>query len=232
MTSERPRFPVGLTLAAVIAFAICCGLGVWQVQRADWKAGQLKRIAALRAAAPVPIVPVLARAAHGESVSQTRVAATCLAAPPAAAMTRETTDSGQWATRAMSFCRLSGAAYDGVWVDRGVVTASRGSTTTAQLTLPAPQGVVGVLSHLKGDCFGSDGCDDWFANLRNPAPYVLVAESETPSAPGVTPAPYAANNADSLQYVGEYAPTWFGLAGVLACVYAAMLWRRHHPKKR
>ena len=35
MISERTRFPVGLTLAAVIAFAICCGLGVWQLQRAD-----------------------------------------------------------------------------------------------------------------------------------------------------------------------------------------------------
>jgi len=232
MTSERPRFPVGLTLAAAVAFAICCGLGVWQLQRADWKAGQLKRIAALKAAAPVPIVPVLARAAHGADVAMTRVAAICLAAPPAAAVTRVTTDSGEWATRAMSFCRLAGTAYDGVWVDRGVVTASRGSTTAAQLSLPAPQGVVGVFSHLKGDCFGSDGCDDWFDNQLHPAPYVLVAATETPPTPGLTPAAYAANSADSLQYVGEYAPTWFGLAGVLACVYAAMLWRRHHPKTR
>lgn len=231
MTSERPRFPLGLTLAAAVAFAICCGLGVWQLQRADWKAGQLKRIAALRAAAPTPIVPVLGRAADGENVSQTRVAATCLAAPPAAAVTRVTTDNGEWATRAISFCRLSGAAYDGVWIDRGVVTASRGSTAAAQLSLPAPQSVVGVFSHLKGDCFGSDGCAYWFNNLLHPAPYIVVAESEAPAAAGLAPAPYAANSADSLQYVGAYGPTWFGLAGVLACVYAAMLWRRHHPKR-
>jgi surfeit locus 1 family protein len=231
MTSERPWFPIGLTLAATVAVALCCGLGVWQIQRATWKADQLKRIAALRAAAPIPIVPLLARAAHGEDISATRVAATCLAAPPAAAVTRVTTDNGEWVTRAISFCRLSGSAYEGVWVDRGVVTASRGSTTAAQISLPAPQGVVGVLSHLRGDCFGSDGCAYWFNNLLQPAHYVLVAESGTPSAPGVKPAPYAANSADSLQYVGAYAPTWFGLAGALACVYAAMLWRRYHPKR-
>ena len=231
MISERTRFPVGLTLAAVIAFAICCGLGVWQLQRADWKAGQLKRIAALRAAAPVPIVPVLARAASGETVTQTRVAAICLPAPPAAAVTRVTTDNGEWVTRAISFCRLGGAAYDGVWIDRGVVTASRGSTTIVPISPPVPQAVIGVLSHLKGDCFGSDGCAYWFNNLLHPAPYMLVAEAEAPAAAGLTPVPYAANSADSLQYVGEYAPTWFGLAGALACVYAAMLWRRYHPKR-
>lgn len=229
MTPERPRFPVGLTLAAAIAFAICCGLGVWQLQRAEWKAGQLRRIAALQAAAPVPIAPALARDAN---VAATRVAATCLPAPPAAAVTRVTTDNGEWVTRAMSFCRLSGSPYDGVWVDRGVVTASRGSTTASQVSPPTPQHVVGVLSHLKGDCFGSDGCAEWFSHRLKPAPYVLVAESETPAAPGLSPAPYAANSADSLQYVGEYAPTWFGLAGVLACIYAAMLWRRNHPKTR
>jgi surfeit locus 1 family protein len=231
MTSDRPRFPLWLTLAAAVVFAICCGLGVWQVQRAGWKAEQLKRIAALQAAAPSPAGPILARAARGEDVAEKRIAADCLAAPTAAAITRVTTDNGQWITRALSFCRLSGAAYDGVWVDRGVIAASRGSTTAAQVTLPTPRRVTGVLSHLQGDCFGSDGCAAWFADRHRPAPYVLVAETEAPPVAGVSPAPYAANAADSLQYVGAYGPTWFGLAGVVACFYAAMLWRRRNPKR-
>jgi surfeit locus 1 family protein len=228
MTSSSRRFPLGLTLAAAVVFAVCAGLGVWQLQRAAWKAGQLQRIAALQAAPPVPIALALTAGSDRIDTSQKRVAAACQPDRAAPAVPKMTTDAGEWITRAISFCRLSGAAYEGVWVDRGFVQASRGSTTPAQVILPAPVNVVGVLSHISGDCFGSDGCAYWFANLIRPAPYVLVAERETPPAPGVTPAPYA-NAAGNLQYVGEYAPTWFGLAGVAACFYAAMLWRRYRP---
>ena len=107
--------------------------------------------------------------------------------------------------------------------------ASRGSTRAPRVVLPAPVTVVGVLSHIKGDCFGSDGCTFRFGNLGETAPYVLVAESETPAAPGLKPAPYP-DAADNLHYVGAYAPTWFGLAVAAVGVYAAMLWRRYHPK--
>jgi len=229
MTSERTDFPIGLTLASLIAFAICCGLGVWQMQRADWKAGQLKLIAAARTAPPLPIAMALGPSG-GPDVSYRRVTAVCLPQAPAPIVGRVTSDNNDWVTRAISFCPLAGTAYEGVWVDRGFVGASRGSTTPAQLTLPAPVNVVGVLSHTKGDCFGSDGCAYWFGHLLRPAPYVLVAERETPPAPGVTPAPYA-NAEDNLQYVGAYTLTWFGLAGTLAAVYAAMLWRRYRPKR-
>ena len=61
------------------------------------------------------------------------------------------------------------------------------------------------------------------------APYVLVAERETPPVPGVTPSRIADSAPETLQYVGAYAPTWFGLAAVLAGVYAALLWRRLRP---
>jgi cytochrome oxidase assembly protein ShyY1 len=106
-------------------------------------------------------------------------------------------------------------------VDRGYLTASRGSTAIPTVALPPPVQVEGVLlprSKLPP------------AGLARPAPYVLVAEKETPPAPGVVPTTVGANAADNLQYVGAYAPTWFGLAGVLAAIYAAMLWRRYHPK--
>ena len=46
----------------------------------------------------------------------------------------------------------------------------------------------------------------------------------------MTPAPYP-DAAANLEYVGAYAPTWFGLAAVAAAIYAAMLWRRDHPKR-
>ncbi|HEX3916740.1 MAG TPA: SURF1 family cytochrome oxidase biogenesis protein [Caulobacteraceae bacterium] len=223
MTSERPRFPVVLTLLTAAAFAIIVALGVWQLQRLDWKHQKLAQIAALQHAAPQPLGPVLAHMTSPEAVTFTRVIATCAPAPAAPAQIRMTSDNGDWIARVSSACALAGlTAYDGVIVDRGFLAASRGSTATPVLTLPAPVTVTGVL-FAHPDAFPA-------SSLKRPAPVVLVAEAETPAAPGVVPAPYVAGAADQLEYVGAYAPTWFGLAAALACIYAAMLWRRYHPK--
>src|SRR4051812_49722726 len=40
-------FPVGLTIAAAIAFAILVSLGVWQLYRLKWKEGLLAHVAQL-----------------------------------------------------------------------------------------------------------------------------------------------------------------------------------------
>jgi surfeit locus 1 family protein len=221
VTFGRPRFPIGLTLAAAIVFAICCALGYWQLQRADWKAVALKQIAAMKTAPPVPIGAALARDAAGHDVSFTRVDAVC-APGSAPAAYRLVADNGDWIARPRAACRLpAGGPYDGVLVDRGELTSSRGQTKSPTTVLQPPGEVVGVLMRK------TSGLP---TELGHPAPYVLVAERETPAPPGVTPAPYP-DAAGNLEYVGSYAPTWFGLAGVLACFYAAMLWRRYHPKR-
>ena len=102
-------------------------------------------------------------------------------------------------------------------VDRGFITASRGSTQPPTVVLPAPVHVVGVLSLI------------YMHPGSMLAPYTIVAERETPAPPGISPAPYP-DPRRNLQYVGACAPTWFGLAAVVAGVYAAMLWRRRRPK--
>lgn len=221
MTSERPRFPVGLTLAAIVVIGICTALGVWQLGRAQWKAHELTRIAAMKAATAQPLGPVLARSAAGQDQSFARVAVTCA---PGSAPTdyKLVPEDGDWIARARAVCRLpAGGAYDAVLVDRGVLAASRGLTTAPTTVLPPPREVVGVLFRQ---------ADAKPAGAAHPAPYVLVVERETPAAPGVTPTPYP-DAASNLEYVGTYAPTWFGLAAVALCFYAAMLWRRHHPKR-
>ncbi|MFI4935793.1 MAG: SURF1 family cytochrome oxidase biogenesis protein [Caulobacterales bacterium] len=222
MTSEARRFPIVLTLVTAVALAILTGLGVWQLQRAQWKEVQLARIATLRAAPAQPIGPVLSKAAAGQDVAYTRVTADCIDGPPLPTKFLMSSDQGEWIQRPLSLCRLDGTPFDAIQIDRGHLDASRGSTSTAQAPLPAPRRVVGVL----------------WAKTRlaplgaaHPAPSLLVVERETPPVPGVTPAPYAGQAPANLEYVGLYAPTWFGLAGVLACVYAAMLWRRVHPAK-
>jgi len=216
----RPRFPLGLTLAVFVAFVICAALGVWQLQRAGWKQDQLARIVALRHAPPAPIGSVLVRAAQGEDIAFTPVVADCAPAPPAPARFHLISDNGDWIARTLGACRIAAGAYDGVVVDRGYLLSSRGSPNPPATTLPAPANVVGVL-------YARPGPPD--VGLQRPAPYVLVVTQETPAAPGVAPTPYP-DATDNMQYVGAYWLTWFGLAGVLACVYAAMLWRRYHPK--
>jgi surfeit locus 1 family protein len=221
MTPEARRFPIGLTLAAAAVFVVCTGLGVWQLQRAAWKQEMLAKIAALQSAPPQPIAPVLGRAARGEDVAFTRVEAACAPAPPGPAEVRMTTDRGDWIGRILSPCRLAMGPYDGVIVDRGLLISTRGDTNPPLVSLPAPGVVTGVL-------FPSRGAHA--AGLLHPATYLLVAEHETPARGGLTPAPYASNAPEKLQYVGAYAATWFGLAGVVLCVYAAMLWRGRRPE--
>ena len=65
--ARAPRFPVGLTIAAAIAFLILVGLGTWQWQRMHWKEQLLARIAATQALPAQPLSQVLARAAVGFS---------------------------------------------------------------------------------------------------------------------------------------------------------------------
>lgn len=219
MTSSSRRFPVGLTLAAAVVFIVCIALGVWQVRRFQWKQHVLTQIAALRAAPAQPIALVLARAARGRDVEFTRVAVDCAGGPPESAHFVMGVRDTQYVWRPQSTCRIDAPPYDGLIVDRGVFDAASGATRPPPATLPAPEHLVGVL---RKPASLPDG-----VGLGHPAPLVLVVEHETPAAPGVTPAPPAEDEPDSLQYVGEYAPTWFGLAGVAACFYAAMLWRRY-----
>jgi surfeit locus 1 family protein len=223
MTSSSPRrFPVGLTLAAAVVVAACVALGVWQAQRFQWKLGVLAQIAAMEKAPVQPIAPVLARAARGQDVEFTRVAADCAAGPPEPARFVMGVRDSQYIWRAQSTCRLGAPPYDGLIADRGIFQAASGATAAPNVSLPQPGRLVGVLRRGK-TAPGAIG-------LAHPVPLVLVVEQETPAAPGVAPAPPPAGDApDSLQYVGAYAPTWFGLAAVAACFYAAMLWRRYRP---
>jgi surfeit locus 1 family protein len=214
------RFPIGLTFGAVVVFAVCCGLGVWQLQRGAWKAHELARIAALKHAPPMPIGQLLPRMLQGEDLTFAHAIADCAPSPAAPARFHMISDNGEWIARTLSACRLPRAPYDGIVVDRGFLDASRGYPNPPTTSLPPPRHVVGVLyTRAAAPELG----------LVHPAPYVLAADRETPPAPGVTPTPYP-DAGDNMQYVGEYWLTWFGLAAAVAGVYGAMLWRRHHPK--
>jgi surfeit locus 1 family protein len=164
MTSERPRFPIGLTLATAFGLAVTIGLGVWQLQRLDWKHHELARIAALGTARPQPIGPVLALVAQGHDVEFTRVAADCTPGAPTPPIFHVTTDNGEWIARVLAPCRIAGGAYDGLVVDRGFLQSSRGSTAVPTTAVPPPVHVVGVLFPRQAAPIGG---------LTRPAPVVL-----------------------------------------------------------
>ncbi len=238
------RFPVGLTVTALIAFAILIGLGAWQVRRLAWKQGVLAKIGALKYAAPTPISTLTGKMAGGEDVSFVRVRVVCR--PPVGFVRpiyRYAVHDGRVAWRAISPCLFVDPAYDGIMVDRGIVERLTGSMVPTGAAGAGPAAVSGVLRVVGGkpvfdsDAIASSGdvltvrivdrdallkmADT--VGLRRPAPYLLAAESETPAPTGISP---AALPSDIPNNHLVYALTWFALAGILAWFYGALVWRR------
>jgi surfeit locus 1 family protein len=238
------RFPVGLTIAVAIAFAILVGLGTWQLQRMAWKEGLLARIAALQAAEAVPAEPVLARVAAGADADFTRVTVRCpdpLGAAPFLELYG--LHDGRAGVRLVSVCTVAAGPYRSLLVDRGFVPDTVpfrppfGGTGSA--SGPPPAEITGILRRPDhGNRFSPANTPKlWYtrdvpamaAALKAPAPAPLFLMAETSSNPGwseLTPAPIPA---DIPNNHFTYALTWYGLAAALLGVYAAMLFRRRTP---
>ncbi len=236
MTSDPHRgFPVGLTIAVAIALAILIGLGTWQLQRLAWKRNVLERVAALEAAPAQPIGAVLERIGEGADADFTRVTATCPGLGSAPFLELYSVRGGQAGSRLISACRVASGRYGSVLVDRGFV----GDTISARPAVSdsgEPVTVTGVLRQPEtGNAFSAPNQPNrWYtrdvaamaAQLKAPSPAPLFLMAETPSNPewkALIPAPIPT---DIPNRHLEYALTWYGLAGALLGVYAAMLLRR------
>jgi surfeit locus 1 family protein len=213
------RFPIGLTIATLVAFAILCSLGVWQLKRLAWKEDLLARIEVLKTAPAQPLATVLA---SKDDASWTRVSVTCAPGQPETLPLVYGVRDGDIVWRATAICRTSAAGYGAILLDLGVVKALTGQPTPAPLALAAPTQAVGVLMAPKS--LGGDRAATVarFA-ADKPAPYILMVESATPAPSGITAAPLPAEISNRHL---EYALTWFGLAVTLLFIYAAMLWRK------
>jgi surfeit locus 1 family protein len=228
--SERPRFPVGLTIASAIAFAILIGLGVWQVKRLAWKTDMLARIEALQHAPAKPLAEVLAR---GGDLEFARVEVDCPGLGGARFGTIYAVQDGQIGRRLVSACPGDMGAYDGIIVDRGVMLDSAPANPPVVAGSPSVR-VVGLLR--KGDrkpprTTAAGDPPLWFGRhlptvaaylgLKRPVPYFLMAE--TPSNPELPALRLVAIPTDIPNNHLSYAITWFGLAAALVGVYAALL---------
>lgn len=234
------RFPFGLTAAAAIAIAILIGLGVWQLERLAWKEAMLARIEALAGAPARPLGEVLARAAKGQNVEFTRVAATCSPATRVSPLAyRYALRDGRVAWRLLTPCAVFGAPWSAILLDRGLVTTLNGSMAPRPGHFSDPASVTGVLRSPGAESLLGPGSKRSHSDMivvqaldrgavkaiggPGAAPYFLAVESETPAPLGVSP---AALPQDIPNNHFIYALTWFALAGILAWFYGAMLWRR------
>jgi surfeit locus 1 family protein len=231
-------FPVGLTIATVIAFALLVGLGVWQLQRLKWKEGLLAHIAALQGAPARPLEPVLNTLAHGGDVGFTRVRVTCPGLAAAPYLELYGLKDGQAGSRLISACPVESDRYRSVLVDRGFVADTVSARPPVDRAATSSVELVGVLRAPDKPSYitppNRPDANRWFSRdipamaqalgAARPAPIFLFAESATnPEFKALQPAPLPA---DIPNRHLEYALTWFGLAAALVGVYAAGLLKR------
>jgi surfeit locus 1 family protein len=229
------KFPVGMTIAAVIAFAILIGLGTWQVQRLHWKEGLLARIAALKTAPPRSLAGVLAGPLDGPELDFTRVSADCPDIETTPSLRLFAVRDGSAGFRVITACALKIPPYGSILVDRGFVRQDQTSAVMAGTRLTNP--IVGVLR--KGDKpnFLTPANDPakgvWYwrdiaamarvLGAGRPAPTYLMLEAPGPASGSPTPAPIPQDIPNNHL---QYAITWYGLAVTLVGVYVAVLLRR------
>ena len=235
------RLPIGLTIAVAISLVILITLGTWQLQRLHWKTQVLADIAAAETAGSVSIDEILRLKAAGQPVEWRKVRFDCEAAPAtgSTAILYGLVD-GEIAWRVVAPCRLAGRT-ETIALERGVLHAMDGVVDPAVIpALPPPGSVVGVVRLVSSaSSLAPSAPEKITGGLRvrardaaalaavtgpggRPDLYVSVV-SETPKATDLEPAP---TPPDIPNRHLEYALTWYGLAGALLAIYAAMLWRR------
>ncbi len=234
----RRGLPLGLTAATLVALAILIALGSWQLERRAWKTDLLRQIAELQASPAQPLGAALARRARGEDVDFTRVEVSCPGLASAPYLELYGLRDGQAGTRLISACAADAAPYQTILVDRGFAADSVSARPPLDPADVRPVQVVGVLRNPDAATFVTPenqvDANRWFSrdtaamaralNAPAPAPVFLMAEtSSNPEWAALVPAPIPAEIPNRHL---EYAFTWFGLAGALAAVYAAMLLKR------
>jgi surfeit locus 1 family protein len=240
MTAEvrRIRFPWGLTIVCALTFALLVWLGVWQVQRMQWKEGLIAQAEAVAKLPPVPLTTALTE----KNPEFRRVTLDCYGLENAMAVEIHSIEEGRAGARVVSACPLpEGGAYDSIFVDRGFLDQ------TESRRLPGESAemshVVGVLRVLPADdpirsllftnsvgeplSWREPAMMSAMLDVKRPAPFTLYSLTSSnpdwlalqPSAP---PAAFSNN------HLG-YALTWFGLALALVGFYIALLRRRLTP---
>lgn len=225
-----PRFPVLLTLFLAACIAVLLGLGVWQLQRMQWKATLIDRAEQAAGLGPVPLAEVLA--APEPEFRKALVVCRGLATAPYVEL--QSIQEGEPGSRLLSACVPEGMDQTFI-VDRGFlpdVVSARPRVVASSLPLaivvelrrtPAPGAMTPAPAG--GRFYGRDNAAIATALPSGlPSDFTLFAlTSPNPELAGlVASAPPAAFSNNHL----GYALTWFGLALALLAFYVAALIRR------
>jgi surfeit locus 1 family protein len=224
------RFPVLLTLFLAVCVAVLLGLGVWQLQRMQWKAGLIERADQAAGLAPLPLAEVLA--APEPEFRKALVVCRGLATAPHVEL--QSIQEGEPGSRLLSACVPEGMDQTFI-VDRGFLPATV-PTRPRVLASSLPLALVvelrrtpaaGVMTPVPtgGRFYGRDNAAIATAlGSSAPSEFTLFAlTSPNPElAALVASAPPAAFSNNHL----GYALTWFGLALALLAFYVAALVRR------
>lgn len=233
----KGRFPWGLTVASALVFVLLVFLGVWQVQRLQWKQGLIDRAEAVATAPPASPAAVL----DADQPEFGKVALVCPGLATAPFVELQTIHEGQAGVRLISACRHPGYGPT-LLIDRGFVAESvsarppvSASATPVRLVAqvratPAP-GPMALAAEGRRFFARDNAAMARVLGVDGPvAPWTLFALTSSnpewlalkPSAP---PAAFSNN------HLG-YAITWFGLALALAGFYIALLRRTLAPPRR
>lgn len=232
------RFPWVLTVVSAVAFTILIMLGVWQVERLQWKEGLIARAAAVAGNPPAAPSDVL-DADHPEF---SRVALTCPGLATAPFVELQSIHEGRPGVRLISACRDPGYPQT-LLIDRGFVAdyvSARPPVTAsdepvqlvAQVRETPPPGPMALAAEGRRFFARDNAAMASVLGVEGPtAPWTLFALTSsnpewTALEPSAPPAAFANN------HLG-YAITWFGLALALLGVYIALLRRklRGDPEK-
>jgi surfeit locus 1 family protein len=229
--AARRRFPLLITLFITVCFALLSALGLWQVQRMQWKSGLIGQAEAAALLAPAPLSEVLA----AEDPEFRRALVVCRGLATAPFVELQSIHDGEPGSRLISACIPEGANQTFL-VDRGFVPASvsarpRVLTSTLPLAMavelrrsPAPSAMTPGPS--QGRFYGRDNPGIAKALAAGPpSEFSLFALTSPNPELGalVASAPPAAFSNNHL----GYALTWFGLALALLAFYVAGLIRRY-----
>jgi surfeit locus 1 family protein len=239
--TRRSAFRVIPALAVIVGVVALTSLGVWQVQRLQWKEAMLARIAALQGAPPEPLGVVLNRLGQGGrpevgEVDFVRVQAVCPTLQQTPTLRLYAVLGGVMGRRLITACPIQAGPFRTLLVDRGFVpdeTPITGGLPRGP-TLEAP--LIGVLRTPPQRGWLTPVSDpaknDWRARdvtamakaLGAPAPAPVFLMLETPRPQSGVPMPAAVPTDIPNNHLG-YALTWFGLALGLIGVYFASLLR-------
>jgi surfeit locus 1 family protein len=230
---------------ALIALAVLIGLGLWQLERLQWKNALLAQVAArtMAQAAPLPPESQWKNIAAADEYRRLRATGTFRHDREALLYTVEPDDRRPGGPGYLVLTPLALADGSTVIVNRGFVPLGRKDpatrregqvartvTITGLLRLPEEKRWFSPSNDpAKGAWYRRDPAEIAAAlGLARAAPFVIDADS-APN-PGGLPAGGRTHLAFPNNHL-QYAITWFGLALALIGVFAAFAWQRLRGKR-